>query len=53
MAVSREAQGVLPLDANALRPFDIDRDDVVGVGAHEGQPFLALDPDRILARLLT
>ncbi|HEY0303630.1 MAG TPA: chemotaxis protein CheW [Longimicrobiales bacterium] len=53
IAVSRESSGVLPLDANALRPYDIDRDDIVGVGAHEEQPFLALDPDRILARLLT
>jgi chemotaxis signal transduction protein len=53
VAVSRETQGVLPLDANALRPYDIERDDVVGIGAHEEQPFLALDPDRILARLLT
>lgn len=53
LAVSRDTQGVLPLDANALRPYDIDRDDVIGVGAHDEQPFLALDPDRILARLLT
>jgi chemotaxis signal transduction protein len=53
IAVSRESAGVLPLDSDALRPYDIDRDDVVGIGAHEEQPFLALDPDRILARLLT
>jgi chemotaxis signal transduction protein len=53
IAVSRESSGVLPLDADALRPYDIERDDVIGVGAHDEQPFLALDPDRILTRLLT
>jgi chemotaxis signal transduction protein len=53
IAVSRESSGVLPLDADALRPYDIERDDVIGIGAHDEQPFLALDPDRILTRLLT
>jgi purine-binding chemotaxis protein CheW len=53
IAVSREASGILPLDSNALRPYDIDRDDLVGIGALGDRPFLALDPDRILGRLLT
>jgi purine-binding chemotaxis protein CheW len=53
IAVSRDSSGVLPLDSDALRPYDIDRDDVLGVGAFNEQPFLALDPDRILGRLLT
>ena len=53
MAVSRESAGVLPLDTDALRPYDIERDDVLGVGALGELPFLALDPERILGRLLT
>lgn len=52
VAVSREVSGVLPLDGDALRPYDIDRDDLVGIGALGDRPFLALDPDRILGRLL-
>ena len=52
IAVSREETGVLPLDGEALRPYDIDRDDLVGIGAFGDRPFLALDPDRILGRLL-
>ena len=53
IAVSRESTGVLPLLGDALRPYDIDRDDLVGIGALDDRPFLALDPDRILGRLLT
>ena len=53
IAVSRESTGVLPLTGDALRPFDIDRDDLAGIGALDDRPFLALDPDRILGRLLT
>lgn len=53
IAVSREASGILPLDGDALRPYDIDRDDLIGIGALGDHPFLALDPDRILGRLLT
>jgi len=52
IAVLRESGGVLPLDTDALRPYDIERDDVLGVGALGESPFLALDPDRILGRLL-
>jgi purine-binding chemotaxis protein CheW len=53
VAVSREASGVLPLGSDALRPYDVDRDDLLGIGALDDRPFLALDPDRILGRLLT
>lgn len=54
VAVSREPSGgVLSLDSDALRPYDVDRDDLLGVGAFGDRPFLALDPDRILGRLLT
>ena len=53
IAVTREAAGVLPLAAEALKPYDIERADVIGIGAHEEQPFLALDPDHILVPLLT
>ncbi|MGQ0814670.1 MAG: chemotaxis protein CheW [Gemmatimonadota bacterium] len=52
IAVSREATGVMPLIGDALRPYDIERDDLVGIGALDDRPFLALDPDRILGRLL-
>jgi purine-binding chemotaxis protein CheW len=53
VAVSREMSGVLPLSSDALRPYDVDRDDLLGIGALGDRPFLALDPDRILGRLLT
>lgn len=53
VAVSRVVSSVLPLDGESLRPYDIDRDDLVGIGALDDRPFLALDPDRILGRLLT
>ncbi|HEX6559176.1 MAG TPA: chemotaxis protein CheW [Longimicrobiales bacterium] len=54
IAVSRETTGgILSLDADALRPYDVDRDDLIGIGAFGDRPFLALDPDRILGRLLT
>jgi hypothetical protein len=52
IAVSRDVSDVLPLDNNALRPYDVDRDDLVGIGALGDHPFLALDPDKILGRLL-
>jgi purine-binding chemotaxis protein CheW len=52
IAISRDGSDVLPLDSEALRPFDVDRDDLVGIGALDDHPFLALDPDRILGRLL-
>ncbi len=52
VAVARSAAAELPLHAAALRALDIDRDDLLGIGAFADQPFLAVDPDRLLARLL-
>lgn len=52
IAVARETSGILPLENDALRPYDIERDDLIGIGALGDRPFLALDPDRILGRLL-
>jgi purine-binding chemotaxis protein CheW len=52
IAVSREMSDILPLQGESLRPYDVDRDDLVGIGALGDRPFLALDPDKILGRLL-
>ncbi len=52
VAVARAAAAELPLQADALRALDIERDDLLGIGAFAEQPFLAVDPDRLLARLL-
>lgn len=51
-AVARSTEE-LPLGADALRALDIERDDVLGVGALGDRPFLAVDPERVLGRLLT
>ncbi len=52
VAVARAAAAELPLDAEALRALDVHRDDLIGIGAFADQPFLAIDPERVLARLL-
>ena len=52
VAVCREPIPVTPLNG-AGPPRHIQKDDVVGVGVHDGRSFLALDPDRILGRLFT
>jgi len=52
VAVARAAAAELPLSAESLRALDIERDDLLGIGAFADQPFLAVDPDRLLARLL-
>ncbi len=52
VAVARASAAELPLRAEALRALDIERDDLLGIGAYADQPFLAVDPDRLLARLL-
>ncbi len=52
VAVARAAAAELPLSADMLRALDIERDDLLGIGAFAEQPFLAVDPDRLLARLL-
>jgi chemotaxis signal transduction protein len=52
VAISREPLPITPLNG-ADRPAHIELDDVVGTGVLDGRSFLALDPDRILGRLLT
>lgn len=52
VAVARAAAADLPLTADALRTLDIERDDLLGIGAYGDLPFLAVDPDRLLGRLL-
>jgi purine-binding chemotaxis protein CheW len=52
LAVARTATAELPLGADQLRAFDIQRDDLFGIGTFADQPFLAIDPERLLARLL-
>lgn len=52
LAVARASAAELPLRAEALRALGIERDDLLGIGAYADQPFLAVDPDRLLARLL-
>lgn len=52
IAVSREPAEVQPLDDALPRPGNVDRDDFVGTCVFGGRSFLALDPDRILGRLL-
>jgi len=52
VAVARAPAAELPLRAAALRALDIERDDLLGIGVFADQPFLAVAPDRLLARLL-
>ena len=52
VGVARAEAGELPLDAESLRALDIQRDDLVGIGAFGDEPFLAVDPERLLSRLL-
>jgi len=52
VAVARAAAAELPLRADTLRALDIESEDLLGIGAFGEQPFLAVDPDRLLARLL-
>ena len=52
VAVARADAAELPLDAEALQSLDINRDDLIGIGALGDQPFLAIDQERVLARLL-
>jgi chemotaxis signal transduction protein len=42
----------LPVDAAALRQLDVERDELLGVGALDEVAFLAIDPEPLLARLL-
>jgi purine-binding chemotaxis protein CheW len=42
----------LALHGDVLRALDATRDDVLGIGEFEGLPFMAVDPDALIARLL-
>jgi hypothetical protein len=53
VAVSRDETGIIPIDDDVSRPANIEAEHVVGVGTFADEPFLALDPDLILGRLLT
>ncbi len=46
------AEADLPIGAETLRALDIEQEHVLGIGTFAEQPFLAVDPDRLLARLL-
>lgn len=52
VAVTRMAAPEMSLSGEVLRSFDMDREDVIGVGELDGRPFTAVDPDAILGRLL-
>ncbi|MFO7259609.1 MAG: chemotaxis protein CheW [bacterium] len=53
LGVKRAAVDELSIDAEALSALDIDPDGVIGIGAHDGAPFVLLDPDHLFRRLLT
>lgn len=52
LGVKRAAADDLSIDAAALRALDIDRDGVIGIGTHDGTPFILLDPEHLFRRLL-
>lgn len=52
VAVTRLASRELDLPADVLRSFDIERDEVLGVGGLNGRPFTAIDSDAVLRRLV-
>jgi len=52
VAVTPADLGALVLEADVLRRFDVDREDILGVGTVGSRAFLALDSDRIASRLL-
>lgn len=52
VAVTRLAARDLSLPSEVLRAFDIDREDVIGVGELDGRPYTAVDPEPMLRRLL-
>ena len=44
--------GELAVSAESLRGFDVDREELVGIGELRTEPFVAVDPRRVLERLL-
>jgi chemotaxis signal transduction protein len=53
VSMARETESMLPIDRVSLEALGTGVDDVVGIGTLDDQPFVALDPDKILGRLLT
>lgn len=53
IAVSRDETGIVPFGEDASTPASVAVEHIVGVGRFADQPFLALDPELILGRLLT
>ena len=52
VAVTRAAARELSLSKDAQAVFDIERDDVIGVGTLNDRPFTAIDPAPVIRRLL-
>lgn len=52
VAVTRATARDLSLSREARSIFDIEREEVIGVGSLEGRPFTALDPEPVVRRLL-
>ena len=52
VAVTRAAARDLSLAKDARGIFDIERDDVIGVGTLNDRPFTAIDPTPVIRRLL-
>lgn len=52
VAVTRAAARDLSLDRETRAVFDIEGDEVIGVGTLDGRPFTALDPQPVIRRLL-
>jgi purine-binding chemotaxis protein CheW len=52
VAVTRAAARDMSLRKQERRIFDIERDEVIGVGSLDGRPFTAIDPDPVIRRML-
>lgn len=52
VAVTRATAREMSLGHDARGRFDIERDEVIGVGTLEGRPFTAIDPRPVIRRLL-
>lgn len=52
VAVTRTATHELSLHRETRQMFDIERDEIIGVGTLEGRPFTAIDADPVIRRLL-
>lgn len=52
VAVTRTTARDLSLGRETRVIFDIERDEVIGVGSLEGRPFTAIDPEPVIRRML-